>query len=74
MRQVEVNAYCMFPRRATTTGMVVNMMMRVTKPTRITTAINQRGDVYARAHTHAHTPHIQQSISVTIRLLLRYNQ
>lgn len=71
MRQVEVvNAYCMFPRRATTTGMVVNMTTRVTKPMRIATAINQRGDVCTHTYTHAPftTKHFSHHLStVTIQ-------
>lgn len=44
-RQVGFNSYSIFPRRVTMMDMVENMMMRVTKPMKITTAIHQKGDV-----------------------------
>lgn len=46
MRRVDLDAYRVFPHRAMTTGTVENMMTRVMKPMRITTAISPRGDVY----------------------------
>lgn len=67
-RQVDVNAFCMFPRRPTMMDMMENMTMRVMKPTKITTAISQRGNLNKYTPAEAF-----QLSSVTICLSLQYS-
>lgn len=68
---MDFNAYSVFPRRATMMDTEENMMTRVTKPMRITTAISQRGDAYTETLDKQKSFFSHSTLfSVTICLLL----
>lgn len=47
-RQVDCNAYSVFPHRATMMDMEENMMTRVMKPMRTTTTTSRRGNTFTQ--------------------------